>query len=691
MEVQQHPTTVENDYVPDPQSSPQFAHIQLKRANTVSEPQCPSKPRDTCRLVPDTPTSRPNTVIYDECSPSPYHQYHYQQQQSYQSYRSPITGVDSTDCGHLPENDKEFDHLSPKDEENFSFEDNISGTESSKHLSVVSNLSTESGLGLTCEPEDNSSLGLEEQPWFHGQMNRSETEYLLRENGDFLVHEDPISNGVYTLSLLWEGRHYHLVINCDEVVMKGVHGRGVTIGYKYQFENGAFDTVPELIYNHLRYHIPVSRDLDAVIRNPVSSRMSDDSSKNRTLPKNFYSLKRNRVMSPEHLNMNKERNNSLFRSTRSASFSPADSPRGSPIRDVTKTPAKMSSSSSIHNISILSDIPDEDEASDNVMKSMYCDVPDSPVPTTRRAHVVTSPNPIREDSTSPPNVGRSNDPYITYDVPVPSVNATMRPRAKTESVTMKHQTSTSTIASDLSDYQQPRPYDPDDYEEMRSVSVFDTFSPSPVASPKSSPKMKHRPISTLSQEEHNQYAFLTPKGSVLGTPTGPQPGVKYAEISFNRSKSMAASDYSSAGYPHSIHGKSQSKVTYVTTKLIREEVSNLGNQHHDHPLATHLSIDKSAHLRPKTKELPRQSSMDLLRLNRVSTLSKHTKIPKTIQEIPGFLKDFTNEEIAAHLTKADSVCFLLSPRPAEDNELWSNRYFILHSSFNMIVYYDVIL
>lgn len=675
MEIQQHHTnTVENDYVPDPQSSPQFTHVPLKRAYTVSEPQCPTR-KDW--LVPDTPTSaRPSTVIYDECTPSPYHRYG-------------GTGVDSTDWH--PVIDNEFDHLSPRDEQgngNFSFEENISGTESSKHLSVVSNQSTESGLGLTCEPEDNASLGLEEQPWFHGQMNRSETEYLLREDGDFLVHEDPISNGVYTLSLMCEGRHYHLVINCDEVVMKGVHGRGVTIGYKYQFENGAFDTVPELIYNHLRYHIPVSRDLDAVIRNPVCKQngSADELSKNRTLPKNFsYSLKRNRVVSPElqNLGITKERNGTLLRNNRSASFSPADSPRGSPIRDTTnKTPSKLNSSSSIQNIHILSDIPDEDEASDFVMKSIYCDVPDSPVPT--RPHVI-SPNSSKStrDNSMSPNSGsndggrgRPNDPYVTYDVPVPSINTTMRPRAKTDGMRY-HQTSTSTIASDMSDYQQPRPYDPDDYEEMRSVSVFDTVSPSPVGSPKSSPIMKHRPISTLSQEENNQYAFLTPKGSVLAPPTGPQPGVKYAEISFKRSKSVAASDYSSC-YPHSIHGKQQCKVTYVTTRMMREEISNnLGSQqqqhHRDHPLAKHMSIEKPVLTRPKSKELPGQSSMDILRLNRASILSKNTKIPKTIQEIPGFLKDFTNEEIAAHLTKADSVCFLLSPRPAEDSELWTNR------------------
>ena len=57
----------------------------------------------------------------------------------------------------------------------------------------------------------------------------------------------------------------------------------------------------------------------------------------------------------------------------------------------------------------------------------------------------------------------------------------------------------------------------------------------------------------------------------------------------------------------------------------------------------------------------------------VSMISRATKPPQTIHEINSFVKDFTNQELAVHLTKADAVCFLLTARPGENEELWQNR------------------
>ena len=653
---QQH-HTIENDYVPDPQGSPQFVHIPLQRSYTISEPQCSSN-KD--RHAPPT-TGRPSTVNYDEY---PFSQHH--------NRTLPVI----TD-----ENINEFDHLSPKEDTgngNFSFEER--DYDSSKHLSVVS---MESGLGLTCESDDNfnPSIVLEEQPWYHGKISRRSAESLLDEDGDFLVHENRTTDAEYTLSLVWDGRCYHMLINCDEVVMKGLQGGGVTVGYKYQFENGAFDSIPELIFNHLRYQIPISRDMEAVIRHPIGkagSKLSSYSSsdnlnhKNRTLPKNFsYVIRKSRVMSPDFPS-DRNRSDTLVRNTRSASFSPADSPRGSPIRDVGKRPTSGSQSNLL---GLINDIQDEDEASDMVLKTIYRDVPDSPVTSTSKLQVSQSTPIHEEEVTTKP---RTIVPYNTYDIPVPSINA-IRPRGKTEgsrqNQPQSYFLSTSTL-SDSSDYQHPRPYDPDDYEEMRSVSVFDTLPSSPAVSPKASPKLTHKPFLNMLSDSSNQYGFLTPRSCIASPPVGPQLGVKYAEVTFKRSNTVG-SDYH---INNVVHGK-QPKVTYVTTKTIRDEVGNIGN-HYAQPLRKQPSLDRSFSSSNSTykskRQLPRQSSMDLLRPGKsVSILSRHTKCPQSIQEIPTFLKDFSNDELAMHLTKADGVCFLLTPRPAENAELWTNRFVIL--------------
>ena len=642
--------TVENDYVPDPQGSPQFHHAPLQRAYTMVEQRRTPKADEQVTHVSPT---RPLTVNYSEY-PVPH-------------IRS-IPTVQQT-------KDDEFDHLSPKEtteDGNFQFEEGVDGG-SSKHLSVVS---MESGLGMTYENDDNfnASLALEEQPWFHGKLRRGEAERLLDEDGDFLIHENITSDGAFTLSLMWEGRCYHKVINCDEVVMKGLGG-GVTIGYKYQFENGAFDSIPELLHNHLRYQIPISRDLEAVIRHPIckpgtkgSTCSNDHANKtvhNRTLPKNFGCSTRRNVISPDlsSLGLTTNRRDTL-RNTRSASFSPADSPRSSPQREIGRLAGSRSNCSSSGNLLVTRESQDEDEASNVTLGSMYNDAPISP---TER---ITPSSPITQDEQT--NKPRMIDPYNTYDFPVPSANI-MRPRAKTES--LRYHLSTSTL-SDSSDYQHPRPMDPDDYEEMRSVSVFDTLPSSPNPSPKVSPTLLHRVIPNVSSE-NDQYALIVPAAARTYNPTGPQPGVKYAEITFKRANTMSNEHLRNSS---PLVRNAQPRVTYVTPKMIREEIAN---STYSHPFSKPDPLEKIPNVSNldssvvKRRTLPRQSSMDLLRSSRpVSIISRNVKSPQTIQEIPPFLKDFTNDEIAMHLTKADAVCFLLTPRPSESPDLWKNRFVI---------------
>ena len=651
---------VENDYVPDPQGSPQFIHNPIQRSYTVSE----TRPSYREQLM-DTRNHRA-TVDFNGCL---------------LSITRPSVDISS-------QSNDDFDHLSPIEDRQDAFgwksEEDTDGSPTTKHLSVVS---MESGLGLTCDSDDkgdfNRSINLEEQPWFHGPIGCGVAETLLDEDGDFLVHENV--DGSYTLSLIWEGRCYHMLINCNEIVMKGLGG-SVTIGYKYQFDNGAFDSVPELIFNHLRYQIPISKEFDAIITHPIcktgarslnhSSYAPEVSNKgfysNRTLPKDFGRTVSNlrpqrNVISPEpHRTVSNNR--SSLRGTRSASISPCTSPRTSPSRDFgTYSTLRTSSSSSLI---LVREEDDEDEASNMAMASIYKDVPTSPIRNQRHS------NPTVFDETTRP---RTIDPYSTYDVPIPSTNAhhDMRLRAKTYSSTRNSSHSCSSLStctmSDSSDYQHPRPTDPDDYEVMESVSVRKTLpSPnsSPRPSPRLSPKFSHKPSTHTVID--SPYAMVTPKAlRQFSTPTGGQPGVKYAEITFNRSQST-----SSHGSRSDFLARSQKQsVTYVTPRMVREQMA-ISNGNSPHPFSSISPNDvrtSSSSSLIKSKQDSRMSKYSSTQSFFSSQPGSRNKLPQTIQEVPAFLKEFTNDEIAMHLTKADAVCFLLSPRPGENADLWQNR------------------
>ena len=617
----QKPYAVENDYVPDPQGSPQMPrHYPLQRSYTVSE-QTPFHKDALLR----SSHSRVQTM-------------------SSQAARS------------------HFDHFSLQIQE--PFHDNTDGDGNpNKHLSVVS---MESGLGLTCDTDErgdfNCSLPLEQQPWFYGPMARGQVESLLDQDGDFLVIEDTITCGSYILSLLWEGRIFHLQINCNEIVMKNLRGVEKT-GQKFQFGNGAFDSVPELIFNHLRYRIPLSTDFDGVLINPICRGISSNGYESNllrpygTLPRNFgRSIDSNldhAIANADYYTMVHTKRAS-FRATRSASFSPSDSPRNSPIRDTISTPkASLLNQTSYSSSNLLGDTVDEDEMSDMAMASLYRDAPSSPA---------TFHNEVDgKASTSIPDVVRPRtiSPYSTYDIPVPSKKATHMEQ------------------SPLSHTSSREKYDQEDYEIMESVSIRNTLPPSPNMTRSANLRSKSPSFDT-------HYSTVTPKSlrhersvPILGR----NAGIKYAEITFKRSMSSAAhADVLE-------RGRAQT-VTYATPRIIQENVSSPCKTPPPHPFSTYSQLSfstpsplKSSRLSPSSTPCPakhsrksRPSSESPYSSRPTSVVSgKNIKPPQAIAEIPSFLKEFSNDEVAIHLTKADAVCFLLAPRPGEDHELWMNR------------------
>lgn len=141
---------------------------------------------------------------------------------------------------------------------------------SNKHSSVAS---SESGLsvgsvGLDSEQDDYAIL-LEAQPWYHGRMNATVSEMLVHKEGDFLVWETQSKPTSFILTVYWDGRPQHVQINVFEVASNEGSG-GKKCSFKYHFDNGAFDSIAELVHNHLKYQIPVSKFFDGIIATPVS-------------------------------------------------------------------------------------------------------------------------------------------------------------------------------------------------------------------------------------------------------------------------------------------------------------------------------------------------------------------------------------------------------------------------------------
>ncbi|XP_054282385.1 SH2 domain-containing protein 3C-like isoform X2 [Macrosteles quadrilineatus] len=117
---------------------------------------------------------------------------------------------------------------------------------------------------------------LRSHAWYHGAIPRTRADEILQENGDFLVRDCTSQPGNYVLSCRSKGQGLHFVINKVVIQPDTVYER-----VQYQFEDDAFDTVPDLITYYVGSGKPISTASGARITAP----------RNRLYPLSFYATK----------------------------------------------------------------------------------------------------------------------------------------------------------------------------------------------------------------------------------------------------------------------------------------------------------------------------------------------------------------------------------------------------------------
>ncbi|KAL5469291.1 hypothetical protein EMCRGX_G030531 [Ephydatia muelleri] len=100
---------------------------------------------------------------------------------------------------------------------------------------------------------------LEDEGWFHANMERKEAEEKCKNLGDYLIRYSSKQNR-YVLTVSWAGQGKHFVIQeiCDE--------KNQT---KYGLELKSFPSIPELLQFHVATQTAVSRSTGAVLKQPV--------------------------------------------------------------------------------------------------------------------------------------------------------------------------------------------------------------------------------------------------------------------------------------------------------------------------------------------------------------------------------------------------------------------------------------
>ena len=667
---------VENDYVPDPQGSPKIpppSHRLLQRAYTVGEDLRPTPRGSTSDPVTDFLSELEQDVMAEaEWSVADIHQY------------SPTTT-------------------------------------NRKHLSMVS---VESGLGYEPDEKDdfNPMLPLELQPWFHHKMSRSDAEGHVLEDGEFLVHENPHFEGTYTVTVHWCHTTHHILIGSTEMATK--LGDRVVVGHKYQFDNGAFDTIPELLYNHIKYQIPISKEIGAILSQPVCKFGNRPMDYNgypvggkssayvaNTLPKGFGRPEAASIAARRRCHLASSdvagKHLSTLRPLRASSFSPTSSMRVSSARD-SEIYVEMSAVGSSSNVFDDHDGLDEDDLSDMKLGSMYnsASMGDLTKDAPSKDDLLCESKPQGEELQRSPRTGNSPSRLLQK----PGSTSDLRPPSKTGSRSSMQ--SLDSVPGGNSPKLPHKPaVEPDDYEVMEAVSIRETIVPSPVSSPKSS-----HPTSTLLQHlahsmtSLNDPHYATPQTKVsrqqFSTPSLPHGGrgntVNYAEVTFNRSMSTSRPAGSTGGYVSrsdllrsTQHNRTET-VTYASPRAMQPENTYNVPRSSPHPFSNYVTIMPQPAPSPAYSSGRPRAATTVSPYAPRSALFKVSKLPLTLQDLPGYLFSFSAEELALHLTKADAVCFLLAPRPGENEELWQNRYgcreresdlfFVVHGRTNLLLF-----
>lgn len=117
---------------------------------------------------------------------------------------------------------------------------------------------------------------LRSHAWYHGAIPRQRAEEIVDKDGDFLVRDCTSQPGNYVLTCRWKGQSLHFVINKVVIQPETVYER-----VQYQFEDDAYDTVPDLITFYVGSGKPISSASGARIQAP----------RNRLYPLSFYATK----------------------------------------------------------------------------------------------------------------------------------------------------------------------------------------------------------------------------------------------------------------------------------------------------------------------------------------------------------------------------------------------------------------
>ncbi|XP_029708812.1 SH2 domain-containing protein 3C isoform X2 [Aedes albopictus] len=120
------------------------------------------------------------------------------------------------------------------------------------------------------------SRDLRSHAWYHGPIPRQRAEEIVQRDGDFLVRDCVSQPGNYVLTCRTKGPTLHFVINKLLIQPETVYER-----VQYQFEDDAYDTVPDLITFYVGSGKAISAASGARIQFPC----------NRIYPLSFYASK----------------------------------------------------------------------------------------------------------------------------------------------------------------------------------------------------------------------------------------------------------------------------------------------------------------------------------------------------------------------------------------------------------------
>lgn len=140
------------------------------------------------------------------------------------------------------------------------------------------------------------SRDLRSHAWYHGPIPRQRAEEIVQSEGDFLIRDCVSQPGNFVLTCKSKGPVLHFVINkvsvIDNFKCKLVHyylpsnqiliqPETVYERVQYQFEDDAYDTVPDLITFYVGSGKAISMASGARIQSPC----------NRAYPLSFYASK----------------------------------------------------------------------------------------------------------------------------------------------------------------------------------------------------------------------------------------------------------------------------------------------------------------------------------------------------------------------------------------------------------------